>query len=198
MDVKKLSDEELVLLAQKKDSSASEELFLRYKYTVSSVAHSYFLTGGDSEDLVQEGMFAVFSAINSFNGKTNFKNYVYTCIKNRIFTVIKMSKRQKNQPLNNYVSLSGWSDNDNDKTEIIIDSDFGPEERYINKETEKEFINTIKNTLSEYEFEILRLYLKGYSYSEIGNKLSKQKKSIDNALQRIRKKILTAITTKEL
>ena len=198
MDLKKLSDEELVLLAQKKDELASEELFLRYKYTVSSVAHSYFLAGGDSEDLVQEGMFAVFSAINSFSGKTNFKSYVYTCVKNRIFTVIKMSKRQKNQPLNNYISLSGWSDNDSDKTEIVIDSAFGPEERYINKETEKELINTIQNTLSEYEFEILRLYLKGYSYSEIETKLSKKKKSIDNALQRIRKKILSALNAKEL
>ena len=127
-DFKSLSDEQLVLLSQQKDENAVEELFNRYKYIASAIAHAYFLNGGDSEDLLQEGLFAVFKAITSFNGKSSFKTYVYTCVKNRIFNVIKSSNRYKNLPLNNYLSLSGSLDNDRDadKTEIIVDKHFGP------------------------------------------------------------------------
>lgn len=192
-NVKDLSDERLVELVQEKDNCAVDELFNRYKYIAPAVAHSYFLSGGDSEDLLQEGMFAIFKAINTFNGKSSFKNYVYTCVKNRIFSVIKSSMRNKNQPLNNYLSLSGFVDGDIDKTEIIVDNEFGPEEIFINAETEAELKQIIKKTLSEYEHDILVYYLKGYSYREISEHFSKKEKSIDNAIQRIRKKILTAL-----
>lgn len=198
MDIVNLSDEELALLVQKNDSEACEELLNRYKQHVVSWVRAYFLTCGDSEDLVQESMVAVFSAINSFNGKSKFKTYAKTCVKNRIFSVIKNSKRLKNQPLDNYISLSGWADNDSDKTEIIIDTAFGPEEKFINSETEKELIYIIRRNLSDYEYRILFLYLHGYSYSEIEEKLSKSRKSVDNALQRIRKKILNAIENDKL
>lgn len=198
MDIVNLSDEELALLVQKNDSEACEELLNRYKQHVVSWVRAYFLTCGDSEDLVQESMVAVFSAINSFNGKSKFKTYAKTCVKNRIFSVIKNSKRLKNQPLDNYISLSGWADNDSDKTEIIIDTAFGPEEKFINSETEKELISIIRRNLSDYEYRILFLYLHGYSYSEIEEKLSKSRKSVDNALQRIRKKILNAIENDKL
>lgn len=196
-NVKDLSDERLVELVQEKDNCAVDELFNRYKYIAPAVAHSYFLSGGDSEDLLQEGMFAIFKAINTFNGKSSFKNYVYTCVKNRIFSVIKSSMRNKNQPLNNYLSLSGFVDGDIDKTEIIVDTDFGPEEIFINAETEAELKQIIKNTLSEYEHDILVYYLKGYSYREISKHFNKKEKSIDNAIQRIRKKILTALKDKK-
>ena len=198
MDIINLSDEELALLVQKNDTEACEELLNRYKQHVVSWVRAYFLTCGDSEDLVQEGMVAVFSAINTFNGKSKFKTYANACVKNRIFSVIKNSKRLKNQPLDNYISLSGWADNDSDKTEIIIDTAFGPEERFINSEAEKELISIIRGNLSDYEYRILFLYLHGYSYSEIEEKLSKTRKSVDNALQRIRKKILNAIENNKL
>ena len=92
-EIKKLSDEKLALLAEQKDENAIYELFNRYKYIASAVAHSYFLNGGDSEDLLQEGLFAVFKAITSFNGKSSFKTYVYTCVKNRIFRHIQYGDR---------------------------------------------------------------------------------------------------------
>ena len=198
IEVKNLSDEKLVALAQIKDENAIDELFDRYKYIASAVAHSYFLNGGDSEDLLQEGLFAVFKAITSFNAKSSFKTYVYTCVKNRIFNVIKSSNRYKNLPLNNYLSLSGNIDNENDadKTEIIVDKHFGPEEIYINAEAENELKSTINKVLSKFEYDILVYYLKGYSYREISEKVQKKEKSIDNAIQRIRKKILLALNSK--
>lgn len=193
INIQSLSDEQLLSLSKSQNADAINELLSRYKYIVSAVAHSYFLIGGDSEDLLQEGMIAVFNAINSFNGKSSFKSYVYTCVKNRIITLIKQSNRYKNQPLNNYISLSGFSDGDLDKSEIIIDSEFGPEDIYINAESEKELKEIITKSLSEFEHKILLEYLKGYSYREIGEKFNKKDKAIDNALQRIRKKILVAI-----
>ena len=198
IEVKKLSDEQLVSLAQLKDESAIDELFDRYKYIASAVAHSYFLNGGDAEDLLQEGLVAVFKAITSFNGKSSFKTYVYTCVKNRIFNVIKSSNRYKNLPLNNYLSLSGSidSDNDADKNEIIVDKHFGPEEVYINAEAESELKSIIEKVLSKFEYQILVYYLKGYSYREISEKIGKKEKSIDNAIQRIRKKINLALNSK--
>lgn len=190
-NVKSLTDEQLVALSQHKDENAIEELFNRYKYIVSAIAHSYFLNGGDSEDLIQEGLFAVFKAISSFNAKANFKTYVYTCVKNRIFSVIKSSNRNKNLPLNNYLSISGGVESDNlDKNKAIIDKNFSPEETYINLEAENELKGKISKVLSEYEYKILVYYLKGYSYRELGEMFSKKEKSIDNAIQRIRKKIL--------
>ena len=198
LEIQKLSDEELVSLAEAKDERAIDELFDRYKYIASAVAHSYFLNGGDSEDLLQEGLFAVFKAITSFNAKSSFKTYVYTCVKNRIFNAIKSSNRYKNQPLNNYLSLSGSMDNDSDvdKTEIIIDKHFGPEEICINAEAENELKSIIHKVLSKFEYDILIYYLKGYSYREISEKFEKNEKSIDNAIQRIRKKIIMALKNK--
>ncbi len=198
IEIKNLSDEKLVAFAQIKDENAIDELFDRYKYIASAVAHAYFLNGGDSEDLLQEGLFAVFKAITSFNGKSSFKTYVYTCVKNRIFNLIKSSNRYKNLPLNNYLSLSGSidCDNDADKTEIIVDKHFGPEEIYINTEAENELKSIIDKVLSKLEHEILVCYLKGYSYREISDKMGKKEKSIDNAIQRIRKKIILALNSK--
>ena len=198
IELKHLTDEELATLAHLKNESAIDELFGRYKYIASAVAHSYFLNGGDSEDLLQEGLFAVFKAITSFNGKSSFKTYVYTCVKNRIFNVIKSSNRYKNLPLNNYLSLSGSFDNDSDadKTEIIVDKHFGPEEIYINAEAESELKSIINKVLSKFEYEILVYYLKGYSYREISERVEKKEKSIDNAIQRIRKKIILALDSK--
>ncbi len=197
IDLKTMADEQLVLLAQVKDEAAIDELFNRYKYIASAVAHSYFLNGGDSEDLLQEGLLAIFKAITTFNTKYNFKNYVYKCVKNKIITVITSSNRYKNQPLNNYISLSGTLDGDIEKSEIIIDNEFGPEEVYINTESEKELKAIIEDCLSNYEHKILVYYLKGYSYREISEKLNKKEKSIDNAIQRIRKKILLSLNTKK-
>lgn len=189
MNYKQLSDEELASLAQQKNTEAMETLITRYRYLVTSVAHSYFLTDGDVEDLVQVGQIGVFNAIISFNGKVDFKYYVTRCVKNSVISAIKKSNTKKNYPLNNYISLSGYLDSDVEKNGLLADVSFEPEERFVNLETVDELKSVIIKVLSKYENEILSLYLQGYSYTEIGEKLNKNSKSIDNALQRIKKKI---------
>ena len=128
-----LSDEELVLKAQNGDNNAINVLARRYKTMVSAITHSYFLFGCDSEDLLQEGMIAVVNAISSYSGEASFKSYATVCVRNRIFSLIKSFNNFKNKPLNNYISLSGFSDGDADKTELITAKTFGPEETYINR-----------------------------------------------------------------
>ena len=194
MEYKLLSDEELVKLAKNGDSDAMESVILRYRYLVTSIAHSYFLSNGDVEDLVQLGQIAVFKAITTFNGKVEFKYYVYKCVKNAVITAIKNANTLKNQPLNNYISLTGVLDGDQDKTGLVADVKSDPEQSLINVESEMELNDKIKNILSKYENEILSLYLKGYSYTEIGLKLNKNTKSIDNALQRIKNKLLVLLS----
>ena len=194
MEYKLLSDEELIKLANDGDSEAMESVILRYRQLVTAIAHSYFLSNGDTEDLVQLGQIAVFKAITTFNGKAEFKFYVYKCIKNAVITAIKNSNALKNQPLNNYISLTGYFDDSQDKNELFADDKSDPEQSILNSESESELNDKIRLLLSKYENEILSLYLKGYSYTEIGVKLNKNTKSIDNALQRIKSKLLVLLS----
>lgn len=187
MDYSKLSDEELVFKAQGKDESAMTELISRYKHYVKKSVRPYFLAGGDSEDLIQEGMLGVFRAIETFNGKSGFKSYVYLCVKTGIISLIKKYNSDKNKPLNNFVSLNEGEPNA--ISEVAATAVFNPETSVINSESEKELVDKMKDELSKLEFNILTLYLEGYSYAEIGEKIGKNEKSIDNALQRIRKKV---------
>ncbi len=182
------TDEELVLLA-KTDEMALERLMERYKPMINAQARSYFLNSGDLDDLVQEGMIGVFKAITSFNGKSSFKTYVFTCVRSSIITAVKKSNRIKHKPLNNYISLSGSEGDDADKSLLISDKNFEPEKNYLEMEAEKELKKTIEETLSSFEHQILVLYLQGFSYADISKKTGKKEKSIDNAIQRIRKKL---------
>lgn len=193
MEYKKLSDERLAQLAKDGDAEAMETLIVRYRYLVTSIAHSYFLIDGDLEDLIQVGQIGVFKAINTYNGKVEFKFYAYKVVKNTVLSAIKKSNTSKNLPLNNYIPLSGFVDGDNDKNILLADENFSPEETYINNETEEELKDRIFSSLSKYESEILTYYLQGYTYVEISSKLNKSIKSIDNALQRIKKKLLDKI-----
>ena len=193
MKYKKLSDERLAQLAKDGDAEAMEKLIVRYRYLVTSIAHSYFLIDGDLEDLIQVGQIGIFKAINTYNGKVEFKFYAYKVVKNTVLSAIKKSNTSKNLPLNNYIPLSGFVDGDNDKNILLADENFSPEETYINNETEEELKDRIFSSLSKYESEILTYYLQGYTYVEISSKLNKSIKSIDNALQRIKKKLLDKI-----
>ena len=193
MEYKKLSDERLAQLAKDGDAEAMEKLIVRYRYLVTSIAHSYFLIDGDLEDLIQVGQIGIFKAINTYNGKVEFKFYAYKVVKNTVLSAIKKSNTSKNLPLNNYIPLSGFVDGDNDKNILLADENFSPEETYINNETEEELKDRIFSSLSKYESEILTYYLQGYTYVEISSKLNKSIKSIDNALQRIKKKLLDKI-----
>lgn len=182
-----MSDEELVLLAKGNDENATTELISRYKNYVKRIVRPFFLAGGDSEDLLQEGMLGVFKAIETFNGKSSFKSYVYLCVKTSIISLVKKYNSEKNKPLNNFVSLSSpaiYKIAEEIAATLYID----PEKTIIESEREKELIEKMKDGLSKLEFNILSLYLGGYSYSEISLKTGKNVKAIDNALQRIRKK----------
>lgn len=196
MDYKNFTDEQLIGLAKQGNSDAMECLILRYRYLVTSIAHSYFLSSGDTEDLVQVGQIAVFRAITTFSGKVDFKYYAYKCVKNAVISAIKKANTLKNQPLNNYISLSGLVGFDDDKNELIADSKTDPEVNYLYAESEKELFDKIKESLSKFENDILTLYLKGYTYTEIGIKLNKNTKSIDNALQRVKSKLLVVLEIK--
>ncbi len=189
MDYKKFTDEELVKMAQGKDAEAMTTVIERYKNYVKIAVRPYFICGGDSEDLLQEGMLGVFRAVETFNGKSSFKSYVYICVKSGILSLIRKYNSDKNKPLNNFISLSGDSETDLDKNCLMSSFKDNPEKAFIDTEGEKEFFGKVEKSLSSLEFKILNLFLEGYSYLEIANKLSKNEKSIDNALQRIRKKV---------
>ena len=189
MDYKKFTDEELVKMAQGKDAEAMTTVIERYKNYVKIAVRPYFICGGDSEDLLQEGMLGVFRAVETFNGKSSFKSYVYICVKSGILSLIRKYNSDKNKPLNNFISLSGDTETDLDKNFLMSSFKDNPEKAFIDTEGEKEFFGKVEKSLSSLEFKILNLFLEGYSYLEIANKLSKNEKSIDNALQRIRKKV---------
>ena len=188
-DLTNLSDNELVALS-KTNSEALETLFNRYKIMLNSICRSYYLINGDDDDVMQEGMIGLFKAINTFDNNYVFSSYAYKCIKNSIITAIKKSNTDKNKPLNNFISLSGSDDDDMDKSVIVSSGlNFNPESTFINSENEKELRNKIETMLTPLEFEILKQYLDGFSYVDIAKRLDKNTKSVDNAIQRIRKKL---------
>lgn len=191
--MKDKTDEELVLLARQNDAEALETLMDRYKNVVKAVTRSLYLSGGDSEDLLQEGMIGIFKAVATYNGKSAFSAYVFTCVRNNVLSAVKKYGSNKNLPLKNYISLSGYGEGA-DKPEIVIYGGNNPETDYINKESEKELKSNIKKILSGMEYRILTLYLQGFSYAEIGNELGKSSKTADNAIQRIRKKVIKTLS----
>ncbi|MBR2870029.1 MAG: sigma-70 family RNA polymerase sigma factor [Clostridia bacterium] len=191
------TDEELCNLAKEHNSEAMETLINRYRQLVLSFAHHYYLTGGDIEDIIQVGQIGVFNAITTYNGMVEFKYYVFKCVRNAVFSAVKKSNANKHSPLNNSLSLSGFQDKDEEKNPLFADLKFDPIERIVNAESEEELKEKIKNSLSKYENEILAFYLQGYSYVEISKKLNKTPKSIDNALQRIKKKVSLKINNVE-
>ncbi len=185
-DYRNFSDEQLAVFARS-DEKALELLIERYKKAVRSTARQYFLAGGEEDDLIQEGTVGLFKAIATFDGVSPFKNYAFRCIRSGIISTVRKSTSDKSKALNYYVPL--YAGEDDDKTPLIKGEVLDPEEEYINSEAAREFMARVKQALSGYEYEILTLYLDGYSYSDIAEKKKKNVKSVDNAVQRIRKKI---------
>lgn len=181
-----LSDEKLAVAA-KTDCYALETLIGRYKQAVRGLSRQYFLTGGEEDDLIQEGTIGLFKAITAYDGVSPFKNYAFTCIKSGIISTIRKSTSYKNKALMYYVPI--YAGEDDDKSPLIKGEISDPEEEYINSESAREFMRRVKAVLSKYEYEILTLYLDGYSYSDIARTKNTNDKSVDNAVQRIRKKI---------
>lgn len=190
---KELSDEELAGLAQNNDEMAVNTLLKKYKSLVNQIARSYFLTGGDMEDIVQEGMIGLYKAIMHFKNtkSASFKTFASTCIKNQVQSAVRVASSEKNKVLSSAIPIIDQLNSDEeDEKEIIFPSDLpSPDEKLIEKESLKEIMTKIKETLSSLELKVLTLYLKGYSYNEIAKISNLNKKSIDNALTRIKNKL---------
>ncbi len=190
-----MTDEEMVKLASNDDKIALDYLLNKYKDLVKIKARSYFIIGADKEDIIQEGMIGLYKAIRDYQSEkeASFKVFAELCITRQIITAIKSATRQKHIPLNSYISLNKpIFEDDSEKTYIeAITSNkvLNPEELFIGQEN-KEFIEEhIKKILTELEFKILELYLRGKNYNEISNIIQKPEKSIDNALQRVKRKL---------
>ncbi len=190
-----ISDEDIVEAFRGGDSGALEHLINKYRNFVRAKARSYFLIGADREDIVQEGMIGLYKAIRDFKGDklSSFKAFAELCITRQIITAIKTATRQKHIPLNSYVSLDKpIYDEDSDRTlmDVICGTQvLDPEELIINQE---EFIgleDKMAEILSDLERKVLMLYLDGRSYQEIAEDLKRHVKSIDNALQRVKRKL---------
>lgn len=191
----KMTDEELVELSAAGDENATECILGRYKNLVRSKARMYFLVGADKEDIIQEGMIGLFKAIRDFDceRQASFKGFAELCVKRQIITAVKTATRQKHMPLNTYVSLSNPM-YDGDSEGILEEvlpgtSETDPEHLFITKENAEYLNEKMKEVLSQLEKSVLALYLEGKSYQEISLILSRPQKSIDNALQRVKKKM---------
>ena len=194
MNYGEFTDEELAARA-KTDRAAADFLLSKYKNMVRSRAKAYFLAGGDSDDLVQEGMIGLFNAVRDYNPnkEASFSSFAELCVRRQIFTAIKTAGRQKHIPLNTYVSLNKPIDDEqpditlSDTIAAPVLSD--PETLYIRNENLRAVEAEIEEKLTDLEKRVLILHLQGMSYSEISEIINKPAKSIDNALQRIKKKL---------
>ncbi len=195
VNYRKYEDEELTCLANQGDSIAEEFIINKYKKLVKMKARSYFLIGADTEDIIQEGMIGLYKAVRSYQFKkiSSFKVFAELCITRQIITAIKSATRQKHIPLNSYISLNRPIYNeDSDRTLLdIVDSLSGndPQDLFLNNEKLGNLKKRIKRVLSDLERDVLEAYLEAKSYQEISEELGRHVKSIDNALQRIKRKL---------
>jgi len=195
LQYEKLTDEQIVALAQNGDSMALEFLLTRHKNFVRSKARSYFLIGADHEDIVQEGMIGLFKAVRDYMPErlSSFRAFAELCITRQIITAIKTATRQKHVPLNSYISLNKpIYDEESDRTlmDVIVEGRAqNPEELIIGREDLVSIRDRVDEVLSGLEQDVLNAYLDGKSYQEIADKLGRHVKSIDNALQRVKRKL---------
>lgn len=200
---KSLSDEEIVIMAKSGNSAATDYIIEKYKNFVKSRARTYFLIGADKEDIIQEGMIGLYKAIRDYDSDkpASFRGFAEICITRQIITAIKTATRQKHIPLNSYISLNKPAyDEESERMmiDLIAESvNFNPEEIMITKEHFSSMLIKMSEVLSKFEWKVMNLFLDGKSYSEIAKKLDKSEKSIDNALQRIKKKVEKYLQTKK-
>lgn len=197
------SDELMVEAAKDGDTEALELLIKKYKNFVRAKARSYFLIGADREDIIQEGMIGLYKAIRDYRPDklASFKAFAELCITRQIITAIKTATRQKHIPLNSYISLNKpIYDEESDRTLLDVISGHkitDPEELMICKEELIHIEGKIGEILSDLEFQVLMIYLQGRSYQEIALDLNRHVKSIDNALQRVKRKLERYLETRD-
>ncbi|TMN22364.1 RNA polymerase sporulation sigma factor SigH [Lentibacillus cibarius] len=190
-----LEDDEIIRLIHRGNSQALDFLIHKYINFVRAKARTYFIIGADKEDIVQEGMIGLYKAIRDFDGDklSSFKAFAELCVTRQIITAIKTATRQKHTPLNSYVSLDKpIYDEESDRTLLDViggNEAIDPQELLVNREDFFDMEGKLSELLSALEKEVLHLYLDGCTYQEISIKLKRHVKSIDNALQRIKRKL---------
>ena len=191
-----MTDEKLIENIEKNDNNALECLIKRYDDVVNMKANKFFMIGAERDDMIQEGMIGLYKAVKSFNAEkqNSFRTFANLCIERQLITAVKNSNRQKHMPLNSYVSLNASAYEENDDTSVIdvletktIDD---PSDIIANKEYFDYMENKIDNCLSDFEKQVLKYYKRGESYASIASKLNSKVKSVDTAIQRIRKKAI--------
>ena len=197
-----LSDEQVVQLAQAGDKRALEHIIARYRNLVYAKANPYFLIGADRDDLLQEGMIGLYKAVQGFqNQRASFQAFAGVCVSRQIISAVKSATRQKHMPLNSYISLNkNVYESEEDATLLDIISEQypqDPESILINRENLDGIEYKINQALSKLELEVLMQHLDGRSYREIADSLQRDVKSVDNALQRIKKKIELILKRKD-
>ncbi len=199
-----MTDEEIVLEAQLHENALAQEYLLnKYRKYVQNKTRSYFLVGAEKEDLIQEGMIGLYKAVRDFKGdkQSSFRAFAELCITRQIITAIKTATRQKHKPLNTYVSLTKpIYEEDSERTLQDIISGIrlaNPEDMLINREEFNDIATNMNELLSELEWKVLMSYLSGKSYQEIAEELERHIKSIDNALQRVKRKLEKYIISRE-
>ncbi len=195
MDFNKCSDETLIDIYRKGDEASIEVLFERYKDIVRKKAKAMYLAGGDSDDLIQEGMIGLYKAVRDYDDtkEAAFKTFASMCINRQLINAVAVSNRKKNIPLNTYVSfdMPAYPDEDNETRLVDIlkpESEQNPEKLFIDREYSDSFKKKLFDRLSSFEKQVLQLYMEDNDYRQIAMLLGKTPKSIDNAIQRIRAK----------
>ena len=197
------TDEELAEFAKNGDKDALEYLLNRYKDLVDMKVNKYFIIGAEKEDIIQEGLIGLYKAIKSFDvtKESSFKSFANLCIERQLITAIKTSNRQKHMPLNSSISLNATAYDEDSDTELLDKLDMQVLEDPLDTITKKEYYKNIETkideNLSSFEKQVLTRYARGESYVNIAEKLSAPVKSIDNAIQRIRKKASKNIMTED-
>lgn len=188
------SDEELIMALRAGDKEITDYLIDKYKNLVRKKANALYLIGGDTDDLIQEGMIGLFKAIRDYRGDrdSTFYHFAELCIARQMYTAVEASQRKKHVPLNTYVSL--YADSADPEGMNLVDAlgmidEFDPEKIFINKENLEAFQKKVSEQLSSMEKEVLTYYLQGFDYIQIAKELGKEPKAIDNALQRMKKKL---------
>ncbi len=201
-DYAALSEERLIELVQRGDNEAGNELSLRYRPLIKKCTRPYFLVGGDEEDLIQEGMMGLVTSMQTYSPdrQCTFKSYAELCIKRRILSAIKAANRFKHMPLNYRLSLDEMYSDDEEPNAIIADARYTltPEQQIIREEEMQSLRTLSQSLLSSLENKVLELYLEGLSYEEIAKGIGKPVKSVDSALQRIKKKLADAASREKI
>lgn len=192
MNYKDYTDEELIEKLRAGDTEIAEYIMEKYKPLVRKKTNAMYLIGGETEDLIQEGMIGLFKAVRDYKPEkeVSFFAFAEICITRQLYSALEASNRKKHIPLNTYISFSNQNNSEGVLLEqTITEQNISPEQMMIEREGKKELFDKLEEKLSPLERKVLYLYLEGHSYTQIAELLSKPAKSIDNTLQRIRAKV---------